>query len=298
MNIQVGQMVSVGRTFSQGDFDRFAALSGDDNPIHVDAAFAARTAFGKTVAHGMLLYGAVCGVLGTRLPGPGTVQLEQELMFPNPTYVGEQVVIRLEVTRLQAVVGLADLNIVVIKPGGEVGLQGRTLVRLPGEATSFHLPSELRSSRIVKSGGLTAGSDDPFGAKKITFKGMAIGQRAETRRTFTPQDLLEYASLTGDTNPVFVDPKAGGLIPGSLLGGLFSYLLGTRLPGRGTNYLKQRLVFPAPAYPGEELTAEVEIVRLRPGKELVNLRTVCTNPVGEVVCEGEALVLARDVQEG
>jgi acyl dehydratase len=77
---------------------------------------------------------------------------------------------------------------------------------------------------------------------------------------------------------------------------LFSYLLGTRLPGRGTNYLKQRLTFPAPAYPGEEITAAVEVIRLRPEKELVNVRTTCTNRVQETVCEGEALVLARDVE--
>jgi acyl dehydratase len=85
-------------------------------------------------------------------------------------------------------------------------------------------------------------------------------------------------------------------VPGGLLGGLFSFLLGTRLPGRGTNWLKQRLVFPAPCYAGQEVTARVEIVRLRPEKDLVNLRTACTVPGGQVVCEGEALVLVKDLE--
>jgi len=123
------------------------------------------------------------------------------------------------------------------------------------------------------------------------MKGLEIGQRAATTRTFTHADLAEYAALTGDQAAAAGEPR----VPGPLLGGLFSTLLGTRLPGRGTNYLKQRLAFPAPAYIGEEITATVEVIRLRPEKALVNLWTVCTNPAGQVVCEGEALALVRDV---
>ena len=93
-SIRVGQVEAIKRTFTQSDFDRFAALSGDDNPIHVDAEFSARTRFGRTVAHGMLLYSVVCSVLGTRLPGPGTLQIEQELMFPTATPTGEEVEVR------------------------------------------------------------------------------------------------------------------------------------------------------------------------------------------------------------
>ena len=136
-------------------------------------------------------------------------------------------------------------------------------------------------------------------------------------RTFSEADLLEYRDLSGDTNPAFSQPTAslvgagfprpaqGGetpplppalQVPGGLLGGLFSFLLGTRLPGRGTNWLKQRLVFPAPCYAGQEVTARVEIVRLRPEKDLVNLRTTCMVPGGQVVCEGEALVLVKDLE--
>ena len=110
MSVQVGQTASVKRTFTQSDFDRFAVLSGDDNPIHVDAEFAARTKFGRTVAHGMFLYSVVCSVLGTQLPGPGTIQVEQELMFPSATYVGESVTIQVEVTGVEPAEGLIELT--------------------------------------------------------------------------------------------------------------------------------------------------------------------------------------------
>lgn len=289
MPIETGQVKRSRRIFSQEDFDRFAALSGDDNPIHVDPAFSARTSFGRTVAHGMLLYGAVSGVLGTEFPGPGTIQMDQELMFPSPTYSGEEVIIRLEVTEVRRAGELVDLTTLVIRPDQKIGLQGRTLVQLPGR------PSYPKAA---PAGHPTAVAPEPQ-----QLKGLEIGQRAETSRTFTARDLDDYADLTGDANPIFTDADyARGLglerrvIPGSLLGGLFSYLLGTRLPGRGTNYLKQRLVYPSPAYSGEELTAAVEIIRLRPEKELVNLRTIVISPAGDTVCEGEALVLVRDLE--
>lgn len=67
-------------------------------------------------------------------------------------------------------------------------------------------------------------------------------------------------------------------------------------PRPGTNWLKQSLHFPRPGRLDEAITATVEIIRLRPEKELVNLRTTCVNPAGEIVCTGEALVLVTDLQ--
>ncbi|WP_346896705.1 MaoC/PaaZ C-terminal domain-containing protein [uncultured Roseibium sp.] len=78
---------------TQQDFDDFAWLSGDDNPIHVDPVFSASTRFGRTVSHGMLLYSRVYGLL--RKHWPGATHELQSLMFPNPSYAGEELLFRL-----------------------------------------------------------------------------------------------------------------------------------------------------------------------------------------------------------
>tara|TARA_A100001391_G_scaffold176684_2_gene140079 strand:- start:450 stop:803 length:354 start_codon:yes stop_codon:yes gene_type:complete len=77
---------------TQAEFDAFAAVSGDDNAIHVDQDFAARTGFGRTVSHGMLIYAKFWGMMQRH--NPGLRQISQAMMFPNPCYAGEEVVLR------------------------------------------------------------------------------------------------------------------------------------------------------------------------------------------------------------
>ncbi len=79
--------VSIERSFSQVDFDLFARLSGDNNPIHVDPAFSGQARFGRTVAHGLLLCSVLRGLIEQLLPGKRL--LEQSVMFPAPTFAGE-----------------------------------------------------------------------------------------------------------------------------------------------------------------------------------------------------------------
>lgn len=76
---------------TQAEFDAFARVSGDDNPIHVDPAFSARTAFGDTVSHGMLIYSKLWGLLMAE--HPELRQIHQSMMFPNPCFAGEEVVL-------------------------------------------------------------------------------------------------------------------------------------------------------------------------------------------------------------
>ncbi|MEM9633636.1 MAG: phosphate acetyltransferase [Pseudomonadota bacterium] len=118
---------------------------------------------------------------------------------------------------------------------------------------------------------------------------LEFGQSAEISRTYSPQDMQDFALLSGNSENV---PST---VPGPLVGGLFSYLLGVELPGRGTNYLKQSLEFLAPAPVGQELTASVTVTRLRPEKHLVDLETVCEAADGTRICQGRALVYVEDV---
>jgi len=123
----LGQVIVAKRTFTQENFNLFAELSHDDNPIHVDPTFAATTRFGRTVSHGMMLYGMLCGVLSANFPTAR--QIEQELVFPKPTYAGDEMTIRLEVTELIADSKQARLTTTIIRPDGENSCEGQMLIQ-------------------------------------------------------------------------------------------------------------------------------------------------------------------------
>jgi acyl dehydratase len=122
---------------------------------------------------------------------------------------------------------------------------------------------------------------------QVTLRGMTVGDRVTVERFFDDQAMRGFAALTGDLPDHVPEP---------LIAGMISYLLGVKLPGPGTNYLKQELNFTGQARLGERLTASVEITRLRPEKFLVDLKALCLGEDGRVVCEGRSLVLARDVE--
>lgn len=282
--LYAGQYREYARTFSQDDFNRFAALSGDDNPIHVDPKFAKQTHFGATVAHGMLLFSTISSCLSDLLGG-NYIQIEQELKFPRPTFAGEALVVQLHVT--EATAKRIELKTAISRTGGEMVCEGRAVL-----APSNHLGNEGR-----------AFSKGEHVETPIAYKGIAIGQKVAATRTFSPADIQEYIDLVGDGHPHFSETgyaQSQGydnrVVPLPLLGGMFSYLLGTKLPGRGTGWLKQKLSYASPAYLGQPIQAQVEVTRIRPEKDLVNLRTTCTDVGGRILCAGEALVLIRDLE--
>jgi acyl dehydratase len=122
---EVGAVVERRRTFTQADFDRFAALSGDRNPIHVDPAYSATSRFGRTVAHGMMLYAVICAVAAEAFPG--AVQDEQSLVFPAPTYAGDEMTIRLTVRSRDG--ARAEVTTEITDPSGTATCTGEMTLR-------------------------------------------------------------------------------------------------------------------------------------------------------------------------
>lgn len=123
------------------------------------------------------------------------------------------------------------------------------------------------------------------------------GQTASRSSEITDEMVTAFAEITGDTNPVHLDDAyAAGtqfgrrIAHGMLVAGMISATLANDMPGPGTVYLGQSLKFKKPVYPGNTITATVEVLSIRADKPIVTLGTVCTNQDGEVVLEGEAVV--------
>lgn len=130
-----------------------------------------------------------------------------------------------------------------------------------------------------------------------------LGQKAMLSRTITADDVEKFAELVGDKNPVHLEEEFarktcfGKRVAHGMLGAsLVSAVLGTKLPGTGTIYLNQTLQFKAPVFLGDTLTATVIVVKVREDKPIVTLETTCTNQHGEVVLQGEAVVLVDEVR--
>lgn len=87
----VGQTASMSKTVSEFDVYSFAGITGDFNPAHVNEAYAATTSFKKRIAHGMLSAGFVSAVLGTKLPGAGSIYAGQTMKFLSPVYIGDTI---------------------------------------------------------------------------------------------------------------------------------------------------------------------------------------------------------------
>lgn len=124
-----------------------------------------------------------------------------------------------------------------------------------------------------------------------------IGQTASFSKKITEQDVVTFAEISGDKNPVHLDEayakqtRFGKRIAhGALSMGLVSAVLGNILPGHGTVYLSQTLKFTKPVYFDDTLTATVEITAIRADKGIVTLKTICVNQRNEIAAEGEAVV--------
>lgn len=131
--IAIGASASIERTLTATDIQLFAVMSGDDNPQHIDPEFAASTRFHGVIAHGMWGAALISAVLGTRLPGPGTVYLGQTLRFLAPVRIGDTVTIALKVTERDEEHKRLTLACSCINQDGTLVIEGEAKVIAPTE---------------------------------------------------------------------------------------------------------------------------------------------------------------------
>ncbi|KLU61906.1 (R)-specific enoyl-CoA hydratase [Peptococcaceae bacterium CEB3] len=133
--------------------------------------------------------------------------------------------------------------------------------------------------------------------KELAFAEIQVGDSASLSKTVTEHDILTFAGVTMDFNPVHIDQEyAKGSIfgqriaHGMLTAGFISAVLGTQLPGPNSIYLGQELKFTAPVAVGDTVTATATVVEKRDDKRILKLKTTVTNQKGAVVVEGNAVV--------
>ena len=128
MKIKPGDTASVTKIITQEDIEKFADLSGDHNPIHLDEEHAKGTRFGRRIAHGMLTSSLISNVIGNELPGVGSIYLSQTLQFLAPVFAGDTITARATVTSVREDKPIVKLETVCANQRDEIVIKGEATV--------------------------------------------------------------------------------------------------------------------------------------------------------------------------
>jgi len=129
--IKVGDKASFSKTISEADIYAFAGVTGDFNPLHVNEVVAARSRFKKRIAHGLLSVSLISTVLGTALPGAGTIYLSKEVNFKAPVYIGDTLTAEVEVLEKKEAKKILVFKTIVVNQEGKLVIDGRATVIKP-----------------------------------------------------------------------------------------------------------------------------------------------------------------------
>jgi acyl dehydratase len=139
--ITIGQTATYSKLVEARDIQLFAAVSGDVNPVHLDAAFAATTQFGGCIAHGMLSGAIISAAIAMELPGPGTIYLGQTLRFSLPVKPGDTLTVHLQVTEKKDKRRMVTLDCKIFNQHDKLVLSGIAEVMAPGEKLVLQRPA-------------------------------------------------------------------------------------------------------------------------------------------------------------
>ncbi|MCM1182576.1 MAG: MaoC family dehydratase [Roseburia sp.] len=131
MDFYIGQSAEFSKTISEADVYNYAGVVGDFNPIHTNMVYAQNSMFGNRVVHGTLVLGLISTVLGMYLPGAGTIYLCQESTFCKPVFIGDTITAQAVIQAIDSK-GRATLETRCINQHGEIVVEGKSIVKLPG----------------------------------------------------------------------------------------------------------------------------------------------------------------------
>ena len=129
-DLSIGQSAETAREVTFADIEAFAQVSGDFNPVHLDADYAATTPFGERIAHGMLAGAFISALMAGKLPGPGAVYRSQSMKFRRPVKIGDIVVTRATVAALDERRATATLETVCLV-GDMTVVEGEAMIIVP-----------------------------------------------------------------------------------------------------------------------------------------------------------------------
>jgi 3-hydroxybutyryl-CoA dehydratase len=171
-----GHHASITRTVQESDIIAFAAITGDTNPVHLDEAFARTTRFGKRIAHGMLTASYISAVLGTKLPGPGAIYLEQNTKFVAPVAIGDTITTTVKVRSLNEK-GVMILDCECVNQHRTLVITGQATVvykhPAAASATTAHAATGPARSATTSSAGVWP----PAGVTPLKQKGGQLNKR-------------------------------------------------------------------------------------------------------------------------
>lgn len=129
--INLGEEAGTSKTISESDVYSYAGITGDFNPAHINEEYAKKTFFKTRIAHGMLLGGFISAVIGTQLPGPGTIYISQGLNFKAPVQFGDTVTAKVEVSEINQEKNRVILSTTCINQKGTILVEGKAVVSPP-----------------------------------------------------------------------------------------------------------------------------------------------------------------------
>ena len=129
--LNIGDSGQFVKTISEADIYLYAGITGDMNPAHINEAYAKDTIFKGRIAHGMLTAGFISAVLGTTMPGPGTIYLKQDLKFLAPVKIGDTITAKAEITELIQEKNLVTMLTTCTNQDGKLVLDGKAVVLAP-----------------------------------------------------------------------------------------------------------------------------------------------------------------------